>query len=171
MDKYILIFSIIILIIADLCVIYSVFYRYKKYRNKYLESLNNKNITTNTPNTQQRQNMTIPLYNDLVKIFKELIQHVATIEEINILIEQKAEVTANLIQNTDLDYVSFDNLLIWKESFLRQLDLYFIFARDVFNSVSYLLDINSKQEFIKQLGYVGNFIDIEKEKENNNDKI
>ena len=128
-------------------------------------------LQQNNQSNMKTTGITIPLYNDLVKIFKELIQYTATITEINILIEQKAEVPANIIQNTKLDYVSFDNLLVWKRSFLRQLDLYFIFVRDVFNSVSYLLDINSKQEFIKQLGYVGNFIDIEKEKENNNDKI
>lgn len=113
---------------------------------------------------QQQMKITIPMYNDLFILFKELIKYITSIKEISNLIEMNAEVSASIVSDYTkggAEYVSYSNLIFWYESYMRQLILYFMYVRDVFTNVSPLMEETARNEFVKQIGYAGNFIDTE----------
>ena len=109
----------------------------------------------------------IQLYQDVFSLFRELLKYTASVKEIINLMNMNAEVSASIVSDYDkggAEYVSYNNLLFWYESYMRQLILFFTFVRDVFNSMSHLLEENARNEFVKQIAYVGNFIYVELKK-------
>lgn len=110
--------------------------------------------------------ITFQVYNDLFLLFKTMLQYVTTIEELDKLIEQKAELPANfLLEKVELsrcEYTSAENIEYWRNSYFRQLELQFHFARDIFNMIKESLPDSSKKCFTEQLGYIGYFIDLDK---------
>lgn len=125
----------------------------------YPGKLKKKTTQVNAKQTpQQMPKMTIQLYNDLFVIFKEAIKYIATIQEIDILIRSKAEIPATFLDSKS-DYVSYDNLLIWRNSYVRQLRTYYAFLIDTYQSVKVMLPEHSNELFMEQIGYIGSFID------------
>ena len=109
--------------------------------------------------------LTIGLYKDIFNIFKEGTQYVGIIEELNLLIENNAEIQPTILNEAkELDYKYYDTLFIWRDSYLKQFNLYYFFMRDTFNAVAPGMQKEVRQEFFKQLSHIGAFLDIENNK-------
>lgn len=157
-DFVVILFAFLLVLLAN-----------KKPKKQVQKSV--KELSNNSNIQQQTVNVSIALYTDLINIFKEGLRYVATIEELNLLIDNNAEIQPTILHNCskEHDYKYFETLLIWKKSYLQQLNLYYQYMKDIYNAVFKLNWNKDEDEFFKQLSHVGAFLDKENQKEKRKD--
>lgn len=98
--------------------------------------------------------LTLGNYENLINYLKTIQQQIATVKELEILINKNAEVQSSVVD----DYPSFEYLSIWRDSFLAQIKLSYIFTRDNYNSVKANFPTESKKTVETQLYNIERFI-------------
>lgn len=98
--------------------------------------------------------LTLGNYENLINYLKTIQQQIATAKELEILINKNAEVQSSVVDG----YPSFEYLSIWRDSFLAQIKLNYIFTRDNYNSVEANFPTESKKIVETQLYDIKRFI-------------
>lgn len=98
--------------------------------------------------------LTLGNYENLINYLKTIQQQIATAKELEILINKNAEVQSSVVDG----YPSFEYLSIWRNSFLAQIKLNYIFTRDNYNSVKANFPTESKKIVETQLYDIERFI-------------
>lgn len=118
--------------------------------------------------------ITSQTYYSLYDIVKNMLEDVQEIKELNhminydIAIPPVAVINKNKIDNTQYNFtdISVKNTKLLKEHKLKELNIYYMYVKDMFKLISDYLVETSREEFLNQIAYVGNFLDIERNIEN-----
>lgn len=149
------------------------------------QNLTNKQIPSQQPPQQQSQQyitkelkyngITSQTYFSLYDIIKNMIEDVQEIKELNYMIDcdialpPVAVINKNNINSIEYNFtddISVKNTKLLKEHKLKELNLYYMYVKDMFKLISNYLVETSKEEFLSQIAYVGSFLDTEKDIEN-----
>ena len=152
------------IIIALLCIVLVIVIIVKIWKEHIEDNrINNKLLADTMQKSIEKQNNKLALdfriYVELFECFRNAIQYMSTIKEINILIDKCAEVSPMLIKDSDNTYTSFDNLLIWKESYMMQLETYYIVVKNMYSAFSHYLSEDVKEVYKTKLYNIGAFIE------------
>lgn len=118
--------------------------------------------------------ITSQTYFSLYDIVKNMLEDVQEIKELNhminynIAIPPVAVINKNKINITEYNFtdISIKNTKLLKEHKLKELTIYYMYVKDMFKLVSDYLVETSREEFLNQIAYVGNFLDTERNIEN-----
>lgn len=129
--------------------------KYKPFEFEDEEHNENKKRTTEVPM------ISIALYDDIVDLFKQTNQVIASIREINTLISQNAEVRASILNEKDFNYVSMEHLYTWYESYKSQLILKYCLLKDIYSNSRLGLPKQSRQFFDMEFYKIEKFINTD----------
>lgn len=147
-----IVITIVLIIAIIVAIILAISKKFVVYDEENDEFIDDKQVNTLTLEQQYQ----------LFNIFVKLNQYITTVKEINTLIDQKAEVHATILDNCDVEYVSFDNLIHWKESYINQLIIYYYYSFNTLQIVKSQMSVIMYNIYLKQLQEAANLIDDSK---------
>lgn len=100
-----------------------------------------------TENSEEEEELVLPLsvYDSIVKLLQEINVLLATISELNVLIEKNAEIRPTLEEASE--YTDFEYIKIWKKAYVNQLQLKYVFFKDIYALYRNCLASESRNKF------------------------
>lgn len=147
--------AFIILSLFSLVVLFCIYC----WDKKFYVTTEDKNGNTRILKKENIKIINYTAYRDLVIMFSNITQIIAAIDEINILINKNAEVTPTVLKDSkEISYKSFDNLIVWRVSYIKRLIYEYTILNDYYTQVRFCLPEITNKMFGKELIDIYNYI-------------
>lgn len=109
-----------------------------------------------------KSNMSLSDYEYLINLYKQCLQYIAMIEEIDLLIVKKSNVLPTVLKDCKTDdtsnYLSSEYLIYWKKSLFNQLMLQFSLLKLMYLNINYVPDATIAKLYTSQIQAIADFI-------------